>query len=143
LFQPDPEIFKEIKFDWGTVVNRLRGQAYLVKGMRVRVIDARDHKGKMDLDKIFYFSELQIETPSMSFYFEGGLLSLVKFHNQQYKPVHKNIFYIEKENDGISVEVSLQYVDDISSRIYAYANNIPNPFGGTHVTGFKTGARII
>ncbi len=138
LFQPDKEIFKEIKFDWNTVVNRLRGQAYLVKGMRVHVIDAREYKGKFDLDKVFYFSELGIEAPSMSFYFEGGLLSLVKFHNQTYKPVHKNIFYIEKESENVNVEVSLQYVDDISSRIYAYANNIPNPVGGTHVTGFKT-----
>ncbi len=138
LFQPDPEVFKEIRFDWNTIVERLRGQCYLVKGMRVKVIDARDYKGKFELDKVFYFDELGLQVPSMSFYFEGGLLSLVKFHNQLEKPIHKNIFYVEKEADNVMVEVALQYVDDISSRLFAFANNIPNPVGGTHVTGFKT-----
>ena len=74
----------------------------------------------------------------MSFFFEGGLLSLVKFHNQTQKPVHKNIFYTEKEADGVHVEVALQYVDDITPKIIPYANNTYNPEGGTHITGFKT-----
>src|SRR5207244_690115 len=67
-----------------------------------------------------------------------GLLSLVKFYNQALKPIHKNVFYIEKETDGVAVEMSLQYTDDISPRILAFANNIYNSEGGTHVTGFKT-----
>ena len=77
----------------------------------------------------------------MSFYFEGGLVSLVKFENEHDKPIHKNIFYVEKpagENEFETVEVALQYVDDMSARILPFANNIYTAEGGTHVTGFKT-----
>lgn len=137
-FEADPEIFKEIIYDWNKIITHLRQQAYLVKGMRITCIDAREYKEKIDEDKIFYLRELQLEVPTMSFYFEGGLLSLVKFKNQHQKPIHKNIFYIEKEADGVVVEVSLQYVDDISSRILAFANNTYNAEGGMHITGFKT-----
>jgi DNA gyrase subunit B len=63
----------------------------------------------------------------------------VKFYNQFQKPIHKNVFYIEKKVEGVeSVEVALQYVDDISSRVVAFANNVYNSEGGTHITGFKT-----
>jgi DNA gyrase subunit B len=75
----------------------------------------------------------------MSFYFEGGLQSFVAFYNRTLKPIHRNIFYVEKNtNDYESVEIALQYVDDISARILPFANNIYNSEGGTHVTGFKT-----
>jgi len=138
-FKPDSEIFPEITFDFARVVNHLRQQAYLVKGLRISVIDARESKEKIEDGKVFYIRELGLDAPSMTFYFEGGLLSLVKFYNSIQKPIHKNIFYIEKKsNEYESVEVSLQYVDDISSRIVPFANNIYNSEGGTHVTGFKT-----
>ncbi len=139
-FEPDPEIFKEgIVFDFNRVVSHMRQQAYLVKGLRISAIDARVVAEKFDDKEAFYFTELELEAPSQSFCFEGGLLSLVKFYNQFQKPVHKNVFYVEKKATGVeSVEISLQYVDDISSRIMAFANNIETPEGGTHVTGFKT-----
>jgi DNA gyrase subunit B len=137
-FDADPEIFKEIAYDWNKITSHLRQQAYLVKGMRITCIDAREYEGKINDDKIFYLRELSLDTPTMSFYFEGGLLSLVKFKNQHQKPIHKNIFYVEKDMDDVNVEVSLQYVDDISSRISAFANNTYNAEGGMHVTGFKT-----
>ncbi len=136
-FEPDEEIFKEIKFDWNIIVNHLRQQAYLVKGLTISIIDLQEHKGEIPEDA-FYLKDLGIEAPSQTFCFEGGLLSLVKFYNRLQKPVHKNIFYVEKESDGVSVEVSLQYVDDITSRISAFANNTYNSEGGTHVTGFKS-----
>jgi len=109
----------------------------LVKGLRIVVLDAREYKGKID-DESFYLADLGLDIPSVTFYFEGGLLSLVKFHNQTQKPVHKNIFYTEIEADGVQVEVALQYVDDITPKIIPYANNTYNPEGGTHITGFKT-----
>ncbi|MFA5935103.1 MAG: DNA topoisomerase subunit B [Candidatus Paceibacterota bacterium] len=139
-FEPDPEIFKEgIIFDYDKVVSHMRQQAYLVKGLRITTIDARNVTEKFDAKEAFYFVELGIEALSNSFYFEGGLLSLVKFYNQFQKPIHKNVFYVEKKTDAVeSVEISLQYVDDISSRIMAFANNIYNSEGGTHITGFKT-----
>jgi DNA gyrase subunit B len=138
-FVPDPSIFPDTNFDFNRIVGHLRQQAYLVKGLRITVIDAREFKGSIDDQNQFYIRDLALDVPSMSFYFEGGLLSLVKFYNQVYKPIHKNVFYIEKKTEDYGmVEISLQYVDDIQSRILPFANNIYNSEGGTHVTGFKT-----
>jgi len=138
-FEPDIEIFKEISFNYDVVLKHLRQQAYLVKGMKVVVIDAREYEGEID-ENAFYLKDLKLEAPSNTFYFEGGLLSLIKFYNQYQKVVHKNIFYVEKDiNDkGEGVEVSLQYTDDISARIVTFANNIPTIEGGMHLTGFKS-----
>lgn len=144
-FQPDLAIFKEINYDFKRIVNHLRQQAYLVKAMKITVIDARGlteaEQKQLDLKGVQYMADLNLEVPQQNFYFEGGLRSLVAFNNQHQKPVHKNIFYVEKnEVDKMvsSVEVALQYVDDISPRISAFANNIHNPEHGTHITGFKT-----
>jgi DNA gyrase subunit B len=139
-FAPDQEIFPDTNFDFDRVVNRLRQQAYLVKGLRISIIDARECEKVADTE-VFYLRELGLNAPSMSFYFEGGLVSLVRFENSHAKPIHKNIFYVEKAangNDYETVELALQYVDDISSRILPFANNIYTAEGGTHVTGFKT-----
>ena len=136
-FEPDGEIFPEIEYNWDKLVRHMRQQAYLVKGLRITLIDAREHTGKIG-DKTFFLAEEKLDVPTTSFYFEGGLVSLIKFYNSTQKEIHKNIFYVEKELDGVMVEVALQYVDDISSRIVPFANNIYNPEGGMHVTGFKT-----
>ncbi|MFA7252267.1 MAG: DNA topoisomerase subunit B [Candidatus Paceibacterota bacterium] len=139
MFEPDAEIFKEgTAFDPNKVIAHMRQQAYLVKGLKISVIDAREVKEKFDESDVFYFRDLGLEALSQSFYFEGGLYSLIRFYNQFQKPIHKNIFYIEKKTDQVeSVEVAMQYVDDISARISAFANNISTPEGGTHLTGFK------
>ena len=139
-FQPDPSIFPDTNFDFERIVNHLRQQAYLVKGLRISVIDARG-EAKVNDEDVFYMRELGLDAPSMSFYFEGGLMSLVRFENEHNKPIHRNIFYVEKKvngNDYEIVEVALQYVDDISCRLLPFANNIYTAEGGTHVTGFKT-----
>jgi DNA gyrase subunit B len=151
-FRADPLIFNEIKFDFKRIVGHLRQQAYLVKRMKLSVIDARPDESEEMSDKDVtkfmgtilgktYLSDLHFEVPHQHFYFEGGLKSLVAFSNQHQKPVHRNIFYVEKDNVDpavLSVEAALQYVDDISPRIMAFANNIYNPEHGTHITGFKT-----
>lgn len=139
-FQPDPEIFPVTDFNFDRIVNHMRQQAYLVKGVRIAVLDARNITEKVDFDSEFYVRDLTLDIPSMSFYFEGGLMSLVRFENEHAKPLHRNIFYVEKPGakDGEMVEIALQYVDDISSRILPFANNIYTAEGGTHVTGFKT-----
>lgn len=139
-FEPDIEIFKEINLDFDRVVHHMRQQAYLVKGLRISVLDLRELDEKKIKDA-FYLRELGLDVPSMSFYFDGGLVSLIRFYNQNQKPIHKNIFYVEKETtpgSGEMVEIALQYVDDISARIMPFANNIYNPEGGMHITGFKT-----
>lgn len=144
-FQADEDVFGEINYDYKRIITHLRQQAYLVKGMHITVIDAREldekEEKKLDISGRLFLADEQLEVPRMSFYFEGGLKSLVAFNNQHQKPVHKNIFYVEKTDIDakvLSVEVALQYVDDISSRISAFANNIYNPEHGMHVTGFKT-----
>ena len=139
-FQPDPAIFPDTNFNFDRVVTHMRQQAYLVRGLRISVIDAREVE-RVDDSETFYLRDLGLNVPSMSFYFEGGLMSLVRFENEHAKPIHRNIFYIEKAangNDYETVEVALQYVDDISSKILPFANNIYTAEGGTHVTGFKT-----
>ncbi|HEY4510619.1 MAG TPA: DNA topoisomerase (ATP-hydrolyzing) subunit B [Candidatus Paceibacterota bacterium] len=137
-FEPDMEVFKEIKFDWNRILNHLREQAYLVKGLRVVVIDAREYKGKIDDKDLLFLNSLRLSVESMTFYFEGGLYSLVKFLNKSEKPIHDNIFYTEKEAEGTTVEVSLQYIEDILIKEMSFANNIRTPEGGMHLTGLRT-----
>lgn len=137
-FKPDATIFSETVYDWDRIVSHLRGQAYLVKSLRIRCIDARGYTGKLDLDKSFFLSDLGLEVPSKSFYFEGGLLSLIRFYNQKQTTIHKNIFYVEKEANNINVEVSLQYIDDMVAKEISFTNNTQTPEGGTHLTGFRT-----
>jgi DNA gyrase subunit B len=140
-FEPDQEIFKEgVKFEWNRIVSHMRQQAYLVRGLRISVIDAREQAATFGQDdELVYIRDTGVEAPSYTFYFEGGLVSLIKFTNQLLKPAHKNIFYVEKKVEGVeSVEVALQYADDVTSRVMGFANNIHTPEGGTHITGFKT-----
>ena len=140
-FKADTSIMTNEPYDYRRIVNHIREQAYLTKGLHVRVIDARESSEQPDLKKInevFWFTELGIEAPSQSFYFDGGLLSLIKFYNLGEKPINKNIFYIEKTQDDIQVEIALQYVDDIATREVSFANNTTTPEGGTHITGFRT-----
>ncbi|MCR4333475.1 MAG: type IIA DNA topoisomerase subunit B [Patescibacteria group bacterium] len=138
LFKPDATIFKEgIEWNWDKILTHLRQQAYLVKGVRIALFDARTAKDAFETDTLF-LRPRALGVPSVSFYFEGGLKSLVAFHNKHLEPVHKNIFYIDREQDKVAVEVAFQYVDDITQRITAFANNTYNSEGGTHITGFKT-----
>lgn len=138
-FKPDTEIFKEgIEWNWDKIIAHLRQQAYLVKGVRISIMDARALADVAD-EGCFYLRDLKgFEAPSLAFYFEGGLKSLVAFYNRHQEESHKNIFYVDREQDGVAVEVAFQYVDDIAPRIIAFANNTYNSEGGTHITGFKT-----
>ncbi len=139
-FAPDVSIFTAgIEFDFDKIVSHLREQAYLVKGLRITIIDARESSIKMpEPGKDFYIRTKLTQCPSQTFYFEGGLRSLISFTNRYQKPIHKNIFYVDREQDNVQVEVALQYVDDMSARVLPFANNIYNAEAGTHVTGFKT-----
>ncbi len=148
LFKADAEIFKEgVEYDWHKVVTHLRQQAYLVKALEINVLDARKADEKLIKNLLsdystFYLKNERLNVPSMSFYFEGGLRSLVAFYNQSQKVLHRNIFYADKElkagEQEIQVEIALQYVDDIAPKIVAFANNTYNSEGGTHIAGFKT-----
>jgi len=158
MFKADAEIFRDgINFDYTKIVNHLRQQAYLVKGVEINVVDARgcnEEKLAELLDPkrsdIYFLKEAGLDVPSMTFYFEGGLQSLVAFYNRTQKPINKSIFYVEKEytqekgategnqaRQSVFVELALQYIDDMNTKIVAFANNTYNSEGGTHVQGFK------
>ena len=137
-FEPDPKIFSEIKFSYQTILNHLRQQAYLVKKLRIRVMDLRDYEGKIDDAKVLYLDSLKLPAESFTFYFEGGLMSLVRHLNQGEKPMHDKVFMWKKEAEGIIVESSVQYIEEIDIREISFANNIKTPDGGMHLTGFRT-----
>ncbi|MFH2105478.1 MAG: DNA topoisomerase (ATP-hydrolyzing) subunit B [Parcubacteria group bacterium] len=126
-FDPDPEIFKKIEFSWKKIVEHLRQQAYLTKNVRIKIIDERELNGKP--------KEL---ARSLTFYFEGGIKSYLGHLNEGEKVVHEIPFYVEKEIDDISVEIALQYTNEINGLELSFANNIHTGEGGTHVMGFRS-----
>ena len=121
-FKPDVSIFTVLEYNFNTVLDHLRQQAYLTKGVKIIVIDERMPKQKN----------------GYAFYFEGGIGSYVKFLNQHVEPKHENVFYVEKEQDECKVEVSVQYTNEYKENLFAFANNIYNPEGGMHLVGFRT-----
>ena len=129
-FQPDPEIFKEIEFKLDSILNHLRQQAYLTKGITIQVVDARTGVRPP--------SSKEQQYPTYTFHFEGGIVSYIGFLTHGIEPVHKNPFYVDKQDSDMSVEIALQYVDDISPKEFSFANNIHTTEGGMHMTGFKT-----
>ncbi len=121
-FQPDSSILTETEFKWGVILDHLRRQAYLTKGITVDIFDKRkNHRQK-----------------SYSFYFEGGILAYIKNLNHNKEIKNQNIFYIDKSINDARVEVALQYNDEYNENVLPFANNIPNPEGGTHLVGFRT-----
>lgn len=150
MFKPDASIFKEgTNFDLKKIIDRLRNQAYLVKGLMIHVLDCRnvdpkelkniiDEKQNGKDGNYYWLKDSNLECENYSFYFEGGLKSMVAHNNENAKPVHKNVFYVEKQHENVTVEIGLQYVDDLSTKLTGFANNITTPDGGTHITGFKT-----
>lgn len=128
-FKPDNTIFDTDKFELKTIHTRLRQQAYLTAGITIQIIDERDEADRIDKDK---------KLPrKFTFHFESGVKAYVFQINKNHKLIHKNIFYINKTLDNINVEVALQYTDDIQENVMAFANNVYNPEGGTHVAGFR------
>jgi len=122
-FQPDSKIFETLEFKWKKIIDRLRQQAYLTKGIKITITDERE---KDKLPQIY------------GFYFEGGIASYVKHLNHNKKVKHETVFYAEKEQDDINVEIALQYNDDYQEEVFTFANNIHTPEGGMHMAGFKT-----
>ncbi|MDP2648019.1 MAG: DNA topoisomerase (ATP-hydrolyzing) subunit B [Candidatus Yanofskybacteria bacterium] len=129
-FQPDPEIFKEIRYEMDKILAHLRQQAYLTRGVKITVLDMRD--------PIQVKGEKEDAYPRYTFYFEGGIVSYVKFINRSEEPCHPVIFYAGKEQEGIFVEIALQYINDLQTSEISFANNIHTVEGGMHVTGFKS-----
>jgi DNA gyrase subunit B len=131
-FRADASIFETINYSWKTIIEHLRQQAYLTKGVRLHIIDERTPEEKEKDD-----SALAIHGASYQFYFEGGIASYIKHINKNKEVKHDNVFYVEKQVGDVAVEVALQYTGDYQESLHAFANNITNPDGGTHVAGFR------
>lgn len=119
-FYPDPTIFKEtVEFDYKWVVNYLRHQAYLTKGIYVSVRDERTKE-------------------RAAFYFEGGIQSYVKHLNIGKDVVDDSVFYVEKQIEDSLIEVAVQYNETFVEVVKPFANNVLTPDGGTHLVGFRS-----
>jgi len=117
-FYADETIFESTKFSYETILDRLRHQAYLTKGVRTAIED-------------------QSTGQKYSFYFEGGIQSYVKHLNHGKEVVDEDVFYVDKQVKDTQVEIAAQYTDAYNETIKQFANNVFNPDGGTHLTGFR------
>ena len=118
-FYPDDTIFQITTFSYDTILDRLRHAAYLTKGVRTTLTDEKTGR-------------------SYSFYFEGGIQSYVKHLNIGKEVVDDDIFYVDRTVKDTQVEIALQYTDAYTETIKTFANNVLNPDGGTHLTGFRS-----
>ncbi len=116
-FLGDMSIFESLEYNYDILAQRFREMAYLTKGLQITFIDERTDR-------------------EMSFYFEGGVLSFVRYLNKHRVAVHKPI-YVERLVDTSQVEVAIQYNDSFTETVYSFANNINTSDGGTHLTGFR------
>lgn len=119
IFYPDETIFETTKINYTTVLDRLRHAAYLTKGIKTYIEDEKSGK-------------------RYGFYFEGGIKSYVRHLNMGKDVVDNDIFYVDKTIDDAQIEVAIQYADTYNETVKAFANNVLNPDGGTHLTGFRS-----
>lgn len=118
-FMPDREIFGDLKLNYDTIVKRIREQAFLNRGLKIGICDERDGR-------------------SGCFCYEGGIKEFVQQLNINKEVIHTDIIYFEKEENGVRVELSIQYNDGYSESLFSFVNNINTIDGGTHLIGFKT-----
>lgn len=120
-FKPDPAIFRETTtYNIKTLTNRLRELAFLNKGLKITIEDKRDEQPERQ-----------------AFHYEGGIRHYVDFLNEDKTTLFEPPIYVEGKENGITVEVSLQYTDSYRSELLTFTNNIHTYEGGTHETGFK------
>ncbi|MEK7635907.1 MAG: DNA topoisomerase (ATP-hydrolyzing) subunit B [Patescibacteria group bacterium] len=121
IFDADLEIFSKVDYDRKKIVDHLRQQAFLTKGVKIEIIDERE-------ETPFYYS----------FYFEGGLLSFIDYLNRFRQSIQKEVFYVNKEYEKIEVEAAFVYNQEIETTELSFANNIYTTDGGMHLTGFRS-----
>ena len=117
-FKADPQIFPVTKFVYSTLHRRLQELAFLNRGVKIIFKDERSGDGE-------------------TFYYERGLLDFIRYLNRASEPVHPEIIYATGEQDGVTVEVALQYSSEYTENVHSYVNNINTIEGGTHVSGFR------
>ncbi|MFO0702706.1 MAG: DNA topoisomerase (ATP-hydrolyzing) subunit B [Candidatus Andersenbacteria bacterium] len=139
-FRPDPEIIETLDFNWKKILDHLRQQAYLNKGIKIVVRDEREQavRAKPDANgKQQVVGENEPWPTEYTFYFEGGIQAYVRNLTRNNDPIHDTIFYVDKSFEGMQVEVGLQYTDDFNGQEYAFANTVHTIDGGTHLAGFR------
>lgn len=119
-FFPDREIFETLDYNFKALCQRFREMAFLTKGLRIHFLDERSER-------------------EMTFYFEGGVYSFVRYLARGQEPLHPQPVYIERQLDSTQVEVALLYTDAYRELVLSFANNINTIEGGTHLTGFRSG----
>ena len=119
VFKASDDLFITTEYSFRTLAARFREMAYLNKGLRFRMVD-------------------HINDREMSYYFDGGIVSFVRHLTREKGPLLPQPFYVEKAVENVHVEVAMQYTGDFSETLLAFTNNIANPDGGTHVTGYRT-----
>lgn len=117
-FHPDPQIFEEVQFSWDILASRLREMAFLNRGVRITL--AQEEPSREEI-----------------FQYDGGICEFVQHLNKSKTPLHPDVVYIERQHEGVMVEIALQYSDAYSENIYSFANNINTIEGGTHLSGFR------
>ena len=123
-FLPDSEIFTSLDFKYDVLIQRFREMAFLTRGLTIRFVDNREVRGKP-------------RGREMTFYFEGGIASFVRYLNKNRTVLHAPV-YVEKQVNGTMVEAAIQYTDGYAESVFAFANNINTVDGGTHLTGFRS-----
>jgi DNA gyrase subunit B len=118
-FQPDPEIFEEVEFDFQTLAERLRETAFLTRGLKIELVDERG------------------QTNSVSFQYEGGIEDFVRHLNENKDVLHRKTIFFDGEEDEGQVEVAMQWNASYQESIFSFANNINTHEGGSHLSGFR------
>ncbi len=135
VFDADPTIFQEIKYNTTTIIDRIRQKAYLTKAITITFNDARELEEETDVvgkGHAVPFGK------SYTFYFEGGIASYVRHLNKGKLVYNEPPFYMEKVIQNTTVEVAVAYADDFNEHVYTFANTEYTVEGGTHLTGFRT-----
>jgi DNA gyrase subunit B len=122
-FKPDPEIFQTTQWDFKEILKKSRQHAYLTAGLWFTIIDERVEEGE--------------EPKVFELYFEDGIKSYVQFLNIDERSIGDQPFYMNKSDQDVWVEVAIQYTDGMDENVMCYTNNIINPEGGTHLSGFR------
>jgi DNA gyrase subunit B len=120
-FRPDPEVFTEtVELSFDTLSRRFRESAFLNKGLKIRLVDERE------------------EGREVAYQYEGGIRDFVAHINEAKDPVHRTVFYFQREDEGVGdVEVAMQWNSGFQDSVFTFANNINTHEGGAHLSGFR------
>ena len=120
-FQPDPEMFDTVIYDYDILHDRMREEAFLNGGLTITITDAREEEAKTD-----------------TMYYEGGIREFVTYRNRNKTAIHEDVIYMQGMKGDASAEIALQYNDGFNEDMLSFANDVRTPEGGMHETGFKT-----